>query len=60
MLNAATKNLILYPALHYHSLNGTNRCSINADARNSKWRITFDWADQALTEVSLFALEDTH
>ena len=61
ILNAASeKDLLLYPALHYHSLKGTNRYSIDADTRNSKWRITFAWADQALTDVSLVAIEDTH
>lgn len=61
LLNAATeKDLLLYPALHYHSLKGTTRYSIDADSRNSKWRITFAWADQALTDVSLVTIEDTH
>lgn len=61
LLNAATeKDLLLYPALHYHSLKGKTRYSIDADSRNSKWRITFAWADQALTDVSLVTIEDTH
>lgn len=61
LLNAATeKDLLLYPALHYHALKGSTRYSIDADSRNSKWRITFAWADQALTDVSLVTIEDTH
>lgn len=61
LLNAATeKDLLLYPALHYHSLQGTDRYSIDADSRNSKWRITFVWTDQALIDVSLVTIEDTH
>jgi len=61
LLNAATeKDLLLYPALHYHSLKGTTFHCVDADARNSKWRITFAWADQALTDVSLVTIEDTH
>jgi hypothetical protein len=30
--------------LHYHKLHGTKRYSIDANARASKWRITFTWA----------------
>ncbi len=61
ILNSASeKDLLLYPALNYHTLKGTTRYSIDADSRNSKWRITFAWVDQALTDVSLVTIEDTH
>ena len=54
------KDLLTLHSLHYHKLHGTGRYSIDANSRNSKWRITFAWADQALTDVSLVKIEDTH
>ena len=54
------KDLLTLHSLHYHKLHGTGRNSIDANSRNSKWRITFAWADQALTDVSLVKIEDTH
>ncbi len=50
------KNLDLY----YHSLHGTSRYSIDAYSRKSKWRITFLWKDEEMTDVLLVRLEDTH
>lgn len=42
ILNEADeKSLLLIPALHYHKLKGTSKYSIDADLRNSPWRITF-------------------
>ena len=54
------KDLLTLHSLHYHKLHGTGRYSIDANSRNSKWRITFAWVDQALTDVSLVKIEDTH
>ena len=34
--------------LHYHKLHGTKRYSIDANARASKWRITFTWANPTI------------
>jgi plasmid maintenance system killer protein len=58
--HSAEKDLLTLHSLHYHKLHGTGRYSIDANSRNSKWRITFAWADQALTDVSLVKIEDTH
>jgi plasmid maintenance system killer protein len=58
--HSAEKDLLTLHSLHYHKLQGTGRYSIDANSRNSKWRITFAWADQALTDVSLVKIEDTH
>lgn len=47
-------------ALHYHKLHGEGRYSIDANSRNTKWRITFAWANEELTDVELVEIEDTH
>ena len=57
--SAETDHLNLH-SLQYHKLHGTGRYSIDANSRSSKWRITFAWADQALTDVSFVKIEDTH
>jgi hypothetical protein len=54
------KDLLTLHSLHYHKLHGTKRYSIDANARASKWRITFAWTNQELTDVSLVKVEDTH
>ena len=58
--HSTEKDLMKFHALHYHSLRGTRRYSIDADSRTSKWRITFAWANRELTDVSLVKIEDTH
>lgn len=58
--HSSEKDLLTLHSLHYHKLHGTMRFSIDANARNSKWRITFAWANQELTDVSLVKIEDTH
>ena len=58
--HSSEKNLLTLHSLHYHKLHGTKRYSIDANARASKWRITFAWANQELTDVSLVKIEDTH
>lgn len=58
--HATEKELLALQALHYHKLHGTGRYSIDANSRASKWRITFEWANQELTDVSLVKIEDTH
>ena len=61
VLNQATeKDLLLLRSLHYHALRGTGRYSIDANSRTSKWRITFAWADEDLSDVQLVKIEDTH
>jgi plasmid maintenance system killer protein len=61
VLNQATeKDLLSLHSLHYHALQGTRRYSVDANSRNSKWRITFAWADERLTDVLLVKIEDTH
>lgn len=61
MLAAATeRDLLMVPSMHYHKLQGTERYSIDAFARNSPWRITFAWNDDELTDVKLVKIEDTH
>jgi plasmid maintenance system killer protein len=61
LLNAATeKQLLLTPPAHYHALKGTNRYSIDANNRSSKWRITFSWEKDNLSNVELVTIEDTH
>lgn len=61
LLNAATeKQLLLAPPAHYHALKGTNRYSIDANNRSSKWRITFSWEKENLSNVELVKIEDTH
>jgi plasmid maintenance system killer protein len=58
--HSSEKDLLTLYSLHYHKLHGTKRYSIDANARTSKWRITFAWANQELTDVSLVKIEDTH
>jgi plasmid maintenance system killer protein len=61
VLNQATeKDLLSLHSLHYHALGGTRLYSIDANSRNSKWRITFAWTDELLTDVRLVKIEDTH
>ncbi|WP_367872235.1 type II toxin-antitoxin system RelE/ParE family toxin [Luteolibacter sp. Populi] len=61
VLNQATeRDLLTLQALHYHKLHGDSRYSIDANSRNSKWRITFAWANDELTDVELVEIEDTH
>jgi plasmid maintenance system killer protein len=57
---ADEKTLLLMPALHYHKLRGTSRYSIDADSRKSPWRITFEWENSEMKDVSLVKIEDTH
>jgi plasmid maintenance system killer protein len=57
---SSEKDLLTIHSLHYHKLRGTKRFSIDANARTSKWRITFTWANEELTDVSLVKIEDTH
>ena len=54
------RDLLTLQTLHYHKLHGSGRYSIDAEARNSKWRITFAWANDDLTDVELVEIEDTH
>lgn len=58
--HATEKDLLSLHSLHYHKLHGSGRYSIDANSRASKWRITFKWADEKLTDVSLVKIEDTH
>ena len=61
ILNEADeKSLLLIPALHYHKLKGTSKYSIDADSRNSPWRITFQWENAEMKNVELVRIEDTH
>jgi plasmid maintenance system killer protein len=61
MLHTADeKSLMTAPFLHYHSLVGTDRYSIDADSRNSKWRITFRWENEEMADVEMVRIEDTH
>jgi plasmid maintenance system killer protein len=61
ILNAATeKDLLIHHSLQYHALKGTKRYSIDANSRNSKWRITFTWSEDTLADVELVKIEDTH
>ena len=57
---ASEKDLLTLHSLHYHKLHGASRYSIDANSRNSKWRITFAWANDELTDVELVEIEDTH
>ena len=57
---SSEKELMLVNGANYHSLSGTNRYSIDADVRNSKWRITFCWEDEEMQDVELVIIEDTH
>lgn len=57
---SAEKDLMLHGGSHYHSLLGSNRYSIDADARDSPWRITFQWENEEMINVELVKIEDTH
>jgi len=57
---ASERDLLVLRTLHYHRLHGLRRYSIDADSRHSKWRITFEWSDEYLKNVSLVRIEDTH
>jgi len=57
---ADEKVLLTAPSLKYHSLKGKGLYSIDADARNSKWRITFCWENEEMKNVELVKIEDTH
>ncbi len=54
------KNLLPASALYYHKLHGSHRCSIDADSRKSKWRITFIWENDEATDVCFVQIDDTH
>ena len=54
------KQLLTTPSLAYHRLSGTNRYSIDANGRKSKWRITFAWVDGEKIDAKLVKIEDTH
>jgi plasmid maintenance system killer protein len=56
ILNQATEKDLL--ALH--ALRGSGRYSIDANSRNSKWRITFAWVDERAVDARLVKIEDTH
>lgn len=61
VLNLACENdLLKLQSLHYHRLHGSKRYSIDANSRNSKWRITFEWYNHEMRDVSLVRIEDTH
>jgi plasmid maintenance system killer protein len=61
LLDQADEKLLLStPAVHYRSLKGTTRCSIDTEARNSKWRITFAWENDEKADVELVLLADAH
>ncbi len=61
MLDEATeKDLLLLPSMKYHHLKGTNRYSIDADKRNSPWRITFSWENEEMKDVEFMKIDDTH
>jgi plasmid maintenance system killer protein len=61
ILNQATeRDLLGLHSLHYHKLHGSGRYSIDADSRNSPWRITFTWSNEELTDLELVRIEDTH
>jgi plasmid maintenance system killer protein len=58
--HSTERELVTLQSLHYHKLHGSGRYSIDANSRASKWRITFEWANQELNDVSLVKIEDTH
>lgn len=61
MLDDATeRDLLLLPSMKYHHLKGSNRFSIDADKRNSLWRITFSWENVEMRDVEFVKIEDTH
>jgi plasmid maintenance system killer protein len=54
------KDLLTLSFLNYHRLQGTERYSIDANSRRSKWRITFSWNKESRVDVQLVKIEDTH
>ena len=54
------KDLLTMPFLRYHALSGSERCSIDANSRRSKWRITFAWHEDERVDVQLALIEDPH
>lgn len=56
---SSERDLLMTSSLRYHRLTGTDRYSIDV-VRNSKWRITFAWDDEAMVDVVLVKIEDTH
>lgn len=58
--SANEKALLTAPTLRYHKLHGSDRYSIDADSRKSKWRITFSWENDEMADVRLVTIEDTH
>ena len=53
ILNEADeKSPLLNPALHYHKFQGASKYSIDADSRKSPWRITFQWENLEMKNVS--------
>ena len=61
LLDDSTQNeLMLNNGANYHGLSGTNKYSIDADARNSKWRITFTCENDDKKDVECVLIEDTH
>ena len=57
--HSSEKELMSIPSFKYHGIS-KGKYSIDADARNSKWRITFQWDNEELTDVKLVKIEDTH
>lgn len=57
---SSERDLLTLRSLSYHKLHGEGRYSIDANSRSSKWRITFAWANEELTDVQLVKIEDTH
>lgn len=53
------RDLMMASSYHYHTLNN-GRYSIDANARNLPWRITFQWENDEMTNVELVKIEDTH
>ena len=60
LATANEKRLMMASHLHYHSLHGSQRYSIDADSRRSPWRITFLWDDDEMVDVLFVKIEDTH
>ncbi len=60
LASANEKRLMMASHLHYHSLHGSQRFSIDADSRRSPWRITFLWDDEEMVDVLFVQIEDTH
>jgi len=60
LATANEKRLMMAKHLHYHSLHGDARYSIDADSRRSPWRITFLWDGDEMADVLFVKIEDTH